>query len=52
MAASSIDDTIAEALGDDGEVDEVVAALESLAARLVGPLRHTGRRDHRNPNTG
>lgn len=55
VASSSIDATIAAALGhdsEDSEVEAVVASLESLAVRLVGPVRHTGRRDHRNPNTG
>ena len=52
VAESSIDATIAKALGDETEAKAVVASLESLAARLVGPIRQTGRRDHRNPHAG
>jgi DNA-binding MarR family transcriptional regulator len=52
VASSSIDATIAKALGDEDEVEAVVASLEALAARLVGPVRQTGSRDHRNPDTG
>jgi DNA-binding MarR family transcriptional regulator len=52
VASSSIDATIATALGGEDEVEAVVASLESLATRLVGPVRQTGRRDHRNPNAG
>jgi DNA-binding MarR family transcriptional regulator len=52
VAESSIEATIARVLGDQDEAKAVVASLESLAARLVGPIRQTGRRDHRSPNAG
>lgn len=52
VAESSVDATIAKALGNEDEAKAVVKSLESLAARLVGPVRQTGRRDHRSPNVG
>jgi len=52
VADSSIDATIAKALGGDDDVEAVVTSLESLATRLVGPVRQTGSRDHRSPDAG
>jgi DNA-binding MarR family transcriptional regulator len=51
VAASSIDDTLAKALGTD-EVADVVRTLEYLADKLIGPLRQAAHRDHRSQHAG
>jgi DNA-binding MarR family transcriptional regulator len=51
VAASSIDETLAKALGTD-DVADVVRTLEHLADKLIGPLRQAAHRDQRSQGVG